>query len=206
MCSLRRIRRNPTAVLPVSESQPAPNCSCKPLYNVIIVWQRETVCWALCFLDDEGPEDTEQQNDVISFQVYTVVVPMMVVVWVLCHAEGFLPPRCFGGAYCLDLLRWLNRFRWITHSCAMKMAALHYFETSEQTKNNIRLKNPKDDKHKTLTLYAAWNWRVRLSFQSRLVVMGVPTGIKRGAFIIRDITYTAAPNNWIEGFAAICVI
>lgn len=40
-------------------------------------------------MDDEGPEGTEQQNDVISFQVYTVVVPMMVV-WVLCHAECFV--------------------------------------------------------------------------------------------------------------------
>jgi hypothetical protein len=40
-------------------------------------------------LDDEGPEGTEQQNDVISFQVHAVV-PMMVVVCVLCHSECFV--------------------------------------------------------------------------------------------------------------------
>jgi hypothetical protein len=202
VCSLRRIRCNPTAVLPVSKSQPAPNYSCKPLYNVIIVWQRETVCWALCSLDDEGPEGTEQQNDVISFQVYTVVVPMMVVC-VLCHAECFVFFPMFRRNVLPRSLGWLNWFRRITHSCALKMAALDYFETSEQTKNSIRFKNPKDDERKTVTLYTAWNWRVRLSFQSRLIVMGVPKGIKRRAFIIQDITYTAAPNNWIEGFAAI---
>ena len=159
------------------------------------MWQRETVCWALCFLDDEGPEGTEQQNDVISFQVYTVVVPMMVVVWVLCHAECFFFSM-FRRSVLPRSLGWLHWLRWITHSCALKMAALHYFETSEQTKNVIRFKNPKDEKHKTMT-YAAWNWRVRLSFQSRFIVMGVPKGIKRRALIIQDITYTAAPNNWI---------
>ena len=41
-------------------------------------------------MDDERPEGTEQQNDVISFRVYAVVVPMMVVVCVLCHAECFV--------------------------------------------------------------------------------------------------------------------
>ena len=145
MCSLRRIRCNPTAVLPVSKSQPAPNYSCKPLYNVIIVWQRETVCWALCFLDDEGPEGTEQQHDVISFQVYTVVVPMMVVVWDLCHTECFGFFIMFRRNVLPRSLGWLNWVRWITHSCALKMATLHYFETSEQTKVVFGLKNPKDD-------------------------------------------------------------
>jgi len=114
---------------------------------------------------------------------------------------GFMPCRMlffsmFRRSVLPRSLGWLHWLRWITHSCALKMAALHYFETSEQTKNVIRFKNPKDEKHKTMT-YAAWNWRVRLSFQSRFIVMGVPKGIKRRALIIQDITYTAAPNNWI---------